>query len=828
MGNLSHLDALEAEAIYIIREVAAECEKPVMLYSIGKDSSVMLHLAMKAFYPEKPPFPFLHIDTTWKFKEMIKFRDETAKKLGIEMLTYTNEEGVKQGINPFDHGSAYTDIMKTQALKQALNKYGFTAAFGGGRRDEEKSRAKERIFSFRNTAQAWDPKNQRPEMWKLYNTKIHKGESMRVFPISNWTEKDIWQYIQREKIDIVPLYFAAERPVVYRDGNIIMVDDDRMRLLPGEKPQMKKVRFRTLGCYPLTGGVESDAETLDEIIEETLSAVESERTSRVIDHEEAGSMEERKRGTSRMKGLLKFITCGSVDDGKSTLIGHILYDSKLLYADQEKALELDSKVGSREGKIDYSLLLDGLMAEREQGITIDVAYRYFTTDNRSFIVADTPGHEEYTRNMAVGASFADLAVILVDAKQGVLIQTKRHARICALMGIKHFVFAVNKMDLVGYSEERFNEINAQIAELTKELSLADVVVIPVSATEGDNVTTKSENIPWYKGQALLPYLEQVDVDDTEEEKGFYMPVQRVCRPNHEFRGFQGQIEAGSVSVGDEIITLPTKEHVHVKSIHVGDKEAQTASIGQPVTIQLDREVDVSRGSVLAAGADLKLATEITATILWMDDDVLTNNKNFFVKLGTRLIPGVVTEIVNTIDVNTGEEKPAALLKKNEIAVCKISLADVIVVDEFNLHKTMGELILIDRVTNMTSACGVVREVNETADDVKEVDAAFRAELNNQKPVVVEAVLSDKINVDFLKKVEKELLLDSKHVYLYVPAEGEDYTNVVTHLVNAGIVVILALSKAADIKIDGAEVLAGWESKVDVTTVDVAEFIKKNA
>lgn len=538
--------------------------------------------------------------------------------------------------------------------------------------------------------------------------------------------------------------------------------------------------------------------------------------------------EERKRGTSRMKGLLKFITCGSVDDGKSTLIGHILYDSKLLYADQEKALELDSKVGSREGKIDYSLLLDGLMAEREQGITIDVAYRYFTTDNRSFIVADTPGHEEYTRNMAVGASFADLAVILVDAKQGVLIQTKRHARICALMGIKHFVFAVNKMDLVGYSEERFNEINAQIAELTKELSLADVVVIPVSATEGDNVTTKSENIPWYKGQALLPYLEQVDVDDTEEEKGFYMPVQRVCRPNHEFRGFQGQIEAGSVSVGDEIITLPTKEHVHVKSIHVGDKEAQSASIGQPVTIQLDREVDVSRGSVLAAGADLKLATEITATILWMDDDVLTNNKNFFVKLGTRLIPGVVTEIVNTIDVNTGEEKPAALLKKNEIAVCKISLADVIVVDEFDLHKTMGELILIDRVTNMTSACGVVREVNEAASDVKEVDAAFRAELNNQKPIVVETVLSDKINVDFLKKVEKELLLDSKHVYLYAPSEGEDYTNVVTHLVNAGIVVILALKEKADIKIDGAEVLAGWESEVDATTADVAEFIKKNA
>ena len=295
MSELSHLDELEAEAIYIIREVAAECEKPVMLYSIGKDSSVMLHLAMKAFYPEKPPFPFLHVNTTWKFKEMIEFRDRVAKEKGIEMLEYINEEGVKQGINPFDHGSDYTDIMKTQALKQALDKYGFTAAFGGGRRDEEKSRAKERIFSFRNENHAWDPKNQRPEMWKLYNSKIQKGQEVRVFPLSNWTEKDIWQYIKRENIEIPSLYFAKERPVVYRDGNIIMVDDDRMKLRPGEEIQYKSVRFRTLGCYPLTGGCESTADTLDEIIEETLSAVSSERTTRVIDNEAAGSMERRKR-----------------------------------------------------------------------------------------------------------------------------------------------------------------------------------------------------------------------------------------------------------------------------------------------------------------------------------------------------------------------------------------------------------------------------------------------------------------------------------------------------------------------------------------------------
>jgi sulfate adenylyltransferase subunit 2 len=294
---MTHLDELEAEAIYIIREVAAECEKPVMLYSIGKDSSVMLHLALKAFYPEKPPFPFLHVNTTWKFKEMIEFRDHVAEKYGLEMIEYINEEGVKAGINPFDHGSAYTDIMKTQALKQALDKYKFTAAFGGGRRDEEKSRAKERIFSFRNSAHAWDPKNQRPEMWKLFNTKLFKGEEVRVFPLSNWTEKDIWQYIARENIEIPSLYFAKERPVVERDGNIIMVDDERMeqRLLPGEKIVNKKVRFRTLGCYPLTGGIESDADNLEAIIEETLSAVSSERTTRVIDNEAAGSMERRKR-----------------------------------------------------------------------------------------------------------------------------------------------------------------------------------------------------------------------------------------------------------------------------------------------------------------------------------------------------------------------------------------------------------------------------------------------------------------------------------------------------------------------------------------------------
>lgn len=470
-----------------------------------------------------------------------------------------------------------------------------------------------------------------------------------------------------------------------------------------------------------------------------------------------------------MKGLLKFITCGSVDDGKSTLIGHILYDAKLIYADQEKALELDSKVGSRSGDIDYSLLLDGLMAEREQGITIDVAYRYFTTDNRSFIVADTPGHEEYTRNMAVGASFADLAVILIDASQGVLVQTRRHARICKLMGIRHFVFAVNKMDLVKYSKSRFDEIVKQIEELKNELLLDDIYIIPLSATEGDNVTVKSENIPWYNGVPLLQYLETVDVDSSEEEEGFYLPVQRVCRPDHTFRGFQGQIESGSISIGDEIVTLPSNEKAHVKQILMTDKDVKTAFKGQPVTITLDKEVDVSRGCVITKDTNLASYQELTASILWMDDEQLTAGKDYLVKLGTKTISGIVSEIKYAVDVNTGEHIPADSLTKNGIAVCTILLAEPIAVDLFSKHKTLGELILIDRVSNMTSACGVVDSVEEKADDAKK--ASFVLGSLEARGDIFEEFFYDTSSLNVLKyQPVKETYTKGDTI----PVEGESY------------------------------------------------------
>ncbi len=469
-----------------------------------------------------------------------------------------------------------------------------------------------------------------------------------------------------------------------------------------------------------------------------------------------------------MKGLLKFITCGSVDDGKSTLIGHILYDSKLLYADQEKALELDSKVGSRGGKIDYSLLLDGLTAEREQGITIDVAYRYFTTDHRSFIVADTPGHEEYTRNMAVGASFADLAVILVDASQGVLVQTRRHARICALMGIRYFVFAVNKMDLVSYSRSRFDEIARQIDLLKSELSLENVRIIPLSATEGDNVTKRSNKLSWYGGEPLLEYLENVDVS-TQREQGFYMPVQRVCRPNHTFRGFQGQAESGTVSVGDELITLPSGEKARVKQILAAGKDTSSAHIGQPITITLDKEVDVSRGCVLAREADISVYKKLTVSLLWMDDEELSAGKDYLVKLGTKSITAILTKILYAVDVNTGEHLAAQTLGKNGIAVCELLLSEGCAADLFSRHRTLGELILIDRVTHMTCACGVVNALDDEVRGTRK--ASFSSGELTARGDIFEEFYYDVSSLNVLK------YQPAKKTYTIgdsIPAQGKSY------------------------------------------------------
>ena len=448
----------------------------------------------------------------------------------------------------------------------------------------------------------------------------------------------------------------------------------------------------------------------------------------------------------------------------------MLYDAKLLFADQERALELDSKVGSRGGEIDYSLLLDGLMAEREQGITIDVAYRYFTTERRSFIVADTPGHEEYTRNMAVGASFADLAVILVDASQGVLTQTRRHTRICSLMGIKHFVFAVNKMDLIDFEQEKFQKIQKDIKVLLAEFEYSTAQMIPVSATEGDNITKRSVHMPWYTGKTLLDYLETINVKENPAETGFTMPVQRVCRPNHTFRGFQGQIESGSVSVGDAIKVLPSGESAKVTLIYEGDKEVQTSATGHAVTIQLDTEIDVSRGCVLIRDTSLNVNSMFAATLLWMDDVKLLPGRNFLLKLGTQSVPATIMKIRYKIDVNTGEEVYADAIYKNEIALCEISTASKLVFDEFEKNNALGSLILIDRVSHMTSACGIVEHTlnreNQLTWHNMDITRSFREEqLGQTAKTIWFTGLSGSGKSTLANELEKRLAAMGKHTML---------------------------------------------------------------
>lgn len=491
----------------------------------------------------------------------------------------------------------------------------------------------------------------------------------------------------------------------------------------------------------------------------------------------------RERDISDMKSLLKFITCGSVDDGKSTLIGHMLYDAKLIFADQEKALELDSKIGSREGKIDYSLLLDGLMAEREQGITIDVAYRYFTTEKRSFIVADTPGHEEYTRNMAVGASFADVAVILIDATQGMLIQTRRHIRICSLMGIKHFVFAINKMDLVHYEQAVYDKITRDIKKFVSEFDVLSLRMIPVSATEGDNITHVSSVMPWYHNETLLEYLEKIEISDLSGQQAFVMAVQRVSRPNHNFRGFQGQINAGEAVVGDEIVVLPSGESAKIAEIYVTDRAESRAQAGEPVTIRLDREIDISRGCVFckknSAGqerlseggeAHVETANMVTAKLFWMDDERLVPGRNYWIKLGTKMLPASVLHIKYKIDVNSGEQLPAEQIYKNELAVCDIMLSEKCAVSAFENNKDLGSFIFINRITNMTSACGTVvhtlRRSNNLVWQETDITKQIRSEQKNQLPKTIWFTgLSGSGKSTLANALEKRLVAMGRHTML---------------------------------------------------------------
>ncbi len=635
-----HLKALEAESIHILREVAAQAARPVLLYSIGKDSSVLLHLARKAFFPAKPPFPLLHIDTTWKFRDMIRFRDATAKRFGLDLRVHTNPEGLRQNINPFDHGSnIYTQVMKTDALKQALTEGRYDAAIGGARRDEERSRAKERVFSVRGPGHSWDPKRQRPELWHLYNGNLAPGETLRVFPLSNWTELDVWTYILAEGIDVVPLYFAAPRPTVERDGLIIVVDDERMRFQPGERPVDRLVRFRSLGCYPLSAAVDSSAARPggDRRRNAHHARVGTRGTA---DRPGPGRLdgEEEARGIFLMPdSLLRVLACGSVDDGKSTLIGRLLFECGTIPDDVMAALERDSiRFGTVPGGTDYALLVDGLAAERDQGITIDVAYRFFETPRRRFILADAPGHEQYTRNMVTGASASDLAMLLVDARKGLLVQTRRHAAIASLLGIRQVVLAVNKMDLVGFDQAVFDTIVTDFYALLGQAGTArgdrdpglrarrrqrdgaehaDAVVFGHDAADRaggrrTHLACRRTRIP-HAGAvccAARPY------------------VPRLCRHG----GDRDRVRPGAT-----VVNAVSGTEAKVSRIVTMDGDLAEAVPGEAVTLVLDREIDVSRGDVLAVAPPPALADQVTAWVVWMDETPLFRGRAYLFMLGSR-------------------------------------------------------------------------------------------------------------------------------------------------------------------------------------------------
>ena len=611
--QLSQLDVLEAESIHVMREVAAEFERPVLLFSGGKDSIVMLALAERAFWPARMPFPVMHVDTGHNFAEVLEFRDRRVAEAGARLIVASVQDSIDAGRVAEETGRwASRNRLQTTTLLDAIEEHRFDAVFGGARRDEEKARAKERMFSFRDEFGQWDPKNQRPELWNLYNTRIRRGEHIRVFPLSNWTELDVWHYIAREQLEIPSIYFAHQRQVFERDG--ILLADSPFVTRAEDEPLFEATRPLPHG----RGHVVHRGGRVDR------------GDDRRGDHRDRGDPDHRAgpdpRGRPHQRGrdggpqarglllmtaarprahrpvrcqpsegdrhmdMLRLATAGSVDDGKSTLIGRLLFDSKAIFEDQLAAVERTSKERG-EDYTNLALLTDGLRAEREQGITIDVAYRYFATPRRKFIIADTPGHIQYTRNMVTGASTADLAIVLVDARNGLTEQSRRHAFLATLLRVPHLVLAVNKMDLVDYDAAVFERIAEEFTSFATKLEIGDLTFIPISALHGDNVVQRSASMPWYDGPSLLHHLEHVHIASDRNLIDVRFPVQYVIRPHqatdpelHDYRGYAGQVAGGVLKPGDEVMHLPsglTTTIERIDTAHGPGGRGVPADVGHP-------------------------------------------------------------------------------------------------------------------------------------------------------------------------------------------------------------------------------------------------------
>ena len=719
--QMSQLDVLEAEAVHVMREVAAEFERPVLLFSGGKDSIVMLALAAKAFWPARIPFPVMHVDTGHNFPEVLEFRDRRVAELGVRLVIASVQESIDAGRVTEETGRhASRNRLQTVTLLDAIEEHRFDALFGGARRDEEKARAKERVFSFRDEFGQWDPKNQRPELWNLYNTRIRRGEHIRVFPLSNWTELDVWAYIEREKLEIPSIYYAHERPVFERDG-LLLADNPYVTARRGRAAVHRDRPVPHGGRHDLhRGGV----------LRGGHGGRGDRRGGRDPDHRarpDPGRRPDQRGSDGRpqargvlLMDILRFATAGSVDDGKSTLIGRLLYDSKSIFADQLEAVERTSRDRGEE-QTNLALLTDGLRAEREQGITIDVAYRYFATPRRKFIIADTPGHIQYTRNMVTGASTADLAVVLVDARNGLTEQSRRHAFLATLLRVPHMVLAVNKMDLVDYQAEVFERICEEFSSFAAKLDIGDLTFIPMSALHGDNVVDRSANMPWYDGPSLLHHLEHVHIASDRNLIDVRFPVQYVIRPQaatdaglHDYRGYAGQVAGGVLKPGDEVLHLPSGFTTRIRGIETAGVPVAEAFPPMSVTLLLDDDVDISRGDMICRPHNRPAgAQDIEAMLCWMSSEqVLARRSRLVVKHTSRTVKAIVTDLHYRIDVNTlHRDESAAQLTLNEVGRVRLRLTQPIFCDPYSRNRTTGGLILIDEATNATVGAAMITDAH---------------------------------------------------------------------------------------------------------------------
>ena len=725
--SLSYLDRLEAEAIDVLRDAVAQAASPVLLHSLGKESSILLQLARKAFYPGPLPFPLLHAETPWKSRELDAFLLEVAEQPDIDLRICRDRARDQEG--------------PTAALEQALDTNVFDVAISGARRDEQRS-SKDRF----------DPSRQRPDLWRLHNGLKHEGDSICVFPLASWTELDVWHYVYRESIPVDPLYFAKERPVIERNGTLVLVDDERMVLAHGEEPTTRKVRFRAVGCYPRSGAIESDATTLPEVIRETVLPAISGPT------EIATYLDERDQ-----KSLVRIITYGSAGDGTSTLIGSLLRGSGALLDDQPEALPPGSERRRTQRGNDAS--------------PIDVAYRYLSTPRRVFIVADTSGadtrgYEQYARNLVSGASTADCAVIVVDATNGALTRTQRHAFLAAVLGIRHAVVAVTKMDLVDFSEHVFHELASTYSAVATELGLENVVCIPVSGQRGDNTVERSDAMAWYSGQTLVEYLETVEIDPEDVQPGpFRLPVQWVSRPDATFCGFAGTVTSGVVRPGDHVGIYPSNGKSSVARIVSSGGDLDVAESGQPVMLTLADDVAVARGAMIAAvGAPPEVADQFEAMVFWMSEEPMLQGRTYVLRVGTNVVDATITPLKYKVNLETLEHVAARQLDLNELGVCAIELSKPIAFDPYTENRHTGSFILVDRLTYDTVGAGLLRFALRRSSNIQwqalEIDKRTRATAKHQRPCVLWLTgLSGAGKSTIANLVERKLQARGYHTYL---------------------------------------------------------------